>query len=177
MYLAAQPRIPQIDGMLRSGGGESGFARSRRGILQADGDSFRSNSSMNYGKHRHSALGEPQEYLMPVVTRGGGTAESKHDVSQHRVDQQSRLHQGDSLRTTTGAISIPPPRILLNQCKSRSSSVADLGYLSAQAKRSELAYLIVDLQNPTEQIFTGIFYSYIYSRSLPECFNIRKKKE
>ena len=99
---------------------------------------------MNYGKYHP---GEPQQYLMPVVTRGGA-AENKHDVS-HQVDQQSGLR-------TTSTIPIPPPRILLNQCKTRSSSVADLGYLSAQAKRSELAYLIVDLQNPTEQIFTGI---------------------
>lgn len=136
MYLAQLP----INGMWESGG-ESGFAG--RGNLRAHSDSFQSNNSMNYGKHRHP--GEPQHYLMPVVTRGGGAA---HDVS-HQVDRPNQLQES---RTSA----IPPPRILHNQCKSRSSSVADLGYLSAQAKRSELAYLIVDLQNPTEQIFTGI---------------------
>ncbi len=104
--------------------------------------------AMNYEKQ--SAAQEPQPYLVPVWNRVKVPRKGKQQDSMdlNPVGESSSSGSLQNWRYSHSG-TIPPPRVL-QQCSPKQRKkrvVSDFESLAAQHQKSDLAYLVVDLQD------------------------------
>lgn len=109
--------------------------------------------AMNYYEKQRTTR-EPQPYLEPVSAWSGKDKQQDSVVMDLKPEPRQRGVSSAGLQTWTSTV--PPPRVLRSNPKQRKERVlSDFGSLAAQQQRSDLAYLVVDLQDPCAERVTA----------------------